>query len=100
MKKGDCKINRKVVDAKEVKSLESGLIPCLHRGQEALMEALRRRYDIDITVPDAPIRVNLKSGDSIIIMHAYGLPQLIGRCEYTNKEISSADFTFAMYTIE
>lgn len=97
---GECTIARKVLSVEEVKDLvKAGVKPCLNPSHETTISAMRKRFEIDVEIPDQPPRVSLQQGDSIIVMGVRGLPRLTDRHEYTDGEISAATFGFAMYTV-
>lgn len=97
---GDCSITRRVIDVNEVKILvERGVESCLNPSHVATIEAMKSRYGIGVWIPAVPPRVALKSGDSVIIMGVRGLPRLTDRHEYTEDEVASATFNFAVYTV-
>ena len=97
---GDCIINRRAMEAKEVKAIEGELIPCLNPSHVATINAMHERFGIEVAIPDIPPRVSVKSGDSVIVMGVRGLPRLTDRHEYTDEEIASASFSFSSYTVE
>lgn len=100
MFEGDCTIMRKVVDAAFVREKAVGLIPCLNPSHQATIDAMRRRFGIEIAVPDAPPKVALSPGDAVIVMGVRGLPRLTDRHEYTAEEIAGASFSFSVYTVK
>ena len=72
MFEGDCVVTRKVVDVAFVREKAAGLIPCLNPSHQATIDAMRRRFGIEIAVPDAPPKVALSPGDAVIVM---GVPK-------------------------
>lgn len=98
---GDCDIHRKALTADEVKAMaEAGeLTPCLNPSHKATIDAMRARFGIEVAIPETPPRVNVGSGDSVVVMGVRGLPRLTDRHEYTEDEIASATFSFAEYTV-
>ena len=52
-----------------------------------------------MAIPEAPSRVSLGSGDSVIVMGVRGLSRLTDRHEYTEEEIAKASFLFAEYRV-
>lgn len=97
---GNCSIARKVLDAREAMNLvEAGVTPCLNPSHKATIDAMVARFGIKVAIPETPPKVNLKQGDSILVMGVRGLPRLTDRHEYTAEEISKADFAFALYTV-
>ncbi|MEI8103745.1 MAG: hypothetical protein WCG84_02490 [Candidatus Moraniibacteriota bacterium] len=52
-----------------------------------------------VAIPETPPRVAVGVGDSVVVMGVRGLPRLTDRHEYTAKEIASASFTFAQYSV-
>ena len=99
MFEGDCAIMRKVVDAAFVREKAVGLIQCLNPSHQATIDTMRRRFDIEIAVPEAPPKVALSTGDAVIVMGVRGLPRLTDRHEYTAEEIAGASFAFSVYTV-
>lgn len=101
MFKGDCTIHRRSLTADDVRAMaEAGeLTPCLNPSHAATIDAMRQRYGIDVSIPDAPPRVEVKAGDSVVVMGVRGLPRLTDRHEYTEEEIAAATFTFSEYSV-
>jgi hypothetical protein len=97
---GNCQITRRSVSVDEVKAMVAqGVESCCNPSHSATIDAMRSRFGIDVSVPETPPRVALGSGDSIVVMGVRGLPRLTDRHEYTEEEIASATFTFAMYAV-
>lgn len=99
MFEGDCIVTRNVVDATFVREKDAGLIPCLNPSHQATIDAMHRRFGIEIAVPEVPPKVALSPGDTVIVMGVRGLPRLTDRHEYTAEEIASASFSFSVYTV-
>ena len=98
---GECEITRRTLTAEEVaKAAENGeFTPCLNPSHKATIEAAKERYGIVVDIPETPPRVNLGSGDSVVVMGVRGLPRLTDRHEYTHEEIEGATFSFSEYTV-
>ena len=99
MFEGDCVVTRKVVDVAFVREKAAGLIPCLNPSHQATIDAMRRRFGIEIAVPDAPPKVALSPGDAVIVMGVRGLPRMTDRHKHTAEEIAGASFSFSVYTV-
>ena len=97
---GNCKIARRVIEVETVKALEAELTPCLNPSHQATIDAMHQRFGISVPIPEAPPKVSLEPGDSVIVMGVRGLPRLTDRHEYTEEEVASATFTFSEYTVE
>lgn len=97
----ECEIVRKVVPVEIVKvwAANGELTPCLNPSHVATINAMRERFGIEISIPETPPKVELQSGDNLIVMGVRGLPRLTDRHEYTSEEIAQASFTFAMYSV-
>jgi hypothetical protein len=93
---GDVVLQKCDLSADEVRELlaAGGVEFCLNPSHLATVEAARSRYGLAIEVPDRPPRVDLASGDSVVVMQVAGLPRLTDRHEYTREEIDSASFRF------
>ena len=98
---GDVSIKRQVLSLDEVHQYlaNPNLIPCLNPSHVATIQAMRNRFGIDVAIPDSPPQVQLQVGDDLIVMSVRGLPRLTNRHEYTDQEIGTATFNFAMYTV-
>ena len=98
---GDCEVTRRVLSVDEVREMaEDGeLAPCLNPSHKPTIDAMRSRYDIDVEIPEVPAKVSLGLGDRIVVMGVRGLPRLTDRHEYTDEEIASATFSFAVYMV-
>lgn len=101
MFKGDCTILRRALTADEVRMMaEAGeLTPCLNPSHQATINAMRQRYRIDLLIPATPPKVEIGTGDALIVMGVRGLPRLTDRHEYTDAEIAAATFSFSEYTV-
>ena len=96
----DCEISRRVLSIEEATTLiAEGVEPCLNPSHKATIDAMRLRFGIDVNIPDAPVRVSLAKGDSLIVMGVRGLPRLTDRHEYSDEEIAQASFSFSLYTV-
>ena len=98
---GNVAIRRRELSIDEVRELVGkGVEPALNPSHAATISAMRERYGIDVEIPDAPPRVQVASGESVIVMGVRGLPRLTDRHEYSAEEIGSATFSFSMYTVD
>lgn len=96
---GDCNITRRSLTVDEVKERVATFTPCLNPNHQATISAMRARYGIEVEIPDAPPKVVLGVGDSVVVMGVRGLPRLTDRHEYTEEEIAAATFSFSEYTV-
>ncbi|TSC66572.1 MAG: hypothetical protein CEO22_50, partial [Candidatus Berkelbacteria bacterium Gr01-1014_85] len=80
---GDCVIQRNVLTVEEVRlAIAQGVVPCLNPSHKATISAMNQQFGIEVAIPDAPPRVSLNAGDSVIVMGVRGLPRLTDRHEY------------------
>lgn len=97
---GNCAITRTVLTPEQAADeIHTGVTPCLNPSHQATIDAARERFGIEVSIPEAPPRVELKAGDSIIVMGVRGLPRMTDRHEYTHEEVAQATFLFAKYTV-
>jgi len=100
MFQGDCNIVRVESSSEWVKGVvDLGVESCLNPSHAATIAAMRSRFGIEVSIPETPPRVVLKTGDRMIIMGVRGLPRLTDRHEYTEEEIAKASFSFSVYTV-
>lgn len=104
MFEGDGNVSFKQVSPEEAREIikeatEGGqLESCLNPSHIPTIDAMRSRYGVDVPVPEKPPFAKLQAGDNLVIMGVRGLPRLEGRHEYTKEEISSASFSFSVWT--
>ena len=78
---------------------EGNLVPCINPSHQATIAAAKERFGISVEIPQVAPRAEVEAGDKILVMQVKGLPRLdASRHEYTESEIASATFGFAVYT--
>lgn len=98
---GDCRIVRRKLDVAMVEQrVKAGVSSCCNPSHQATIAAMRQRFGLDVAIPEAPTKVLLQSGDSVVVMGVRGLPRLTDRHEYTEDEVAKATFDFHEYTVE
>lgn len=98
---GACTITRRPLSVGEVaQKVAQGVTSCCNPSHQATIDAMRVRFGLFVEIPDAPPRVSLAKGDSVIVMGVRGLPRLTDRHEYTADEVAKATFEFSEYTVE
>jgi len=96
---GDVTISRRGLSVEEVREIVGrGVVPCLNPTHAPTIGAMRELFGIEVEIPETAPRVFLDHGDSVVVMGVRGLSRLEGRHEYTADEISSATFSFSIYT--
>jgi hypothetical protein len=97
---GDCNVIRQVLNVEEVRQLiRCGVASCLNPSHIATIDAMQKRYNLCVSIPENPPRVVLNKGDSVIVMGVRGLPRLTDRHEYTPEEVAKAEFVFSLYSV-
>lgn len=97
---GDCLISRRAMEVAEVKAMiEQGVEPCLNPSHVATIDAMRKRFNINVAIPETPPKVELRKGDRLVVMGVRGLPRLTDRHEYTEDEVAKATFSSSLYEI-
>lgn len=97
---GDCSIERRILSVDEVATrIAQGVTSCCNPSHEATIRAMRDRFGLSVSIPPTPPRVELRPGDSVIVMGVRGLPRLTDRHEYTDEEVAQATFLFSEYRV-
>lgn len=101
---GTCAVSRRPLSVEEVRhaigsATHEPLEMCLNPSHKATIEAARRRFGLNIWVPDKAPIVSLRPGDRLVLMSVRGLPRMEGRHEYTKEEIDGAEFSFGEWTV-
>lgn len=79
--------------------IKKGVTPCHNPSHTPTIEAMRKKFGIEVSTPEKPPIVQLKVNDKVIVMSVRGLPRLENRHEYTHEEIDKADFKFTLWTV-
>lgn len=94
-------VNHKRISLEKAKELiGEGVIACVDKSDEATMDAIRRRFWIQVEVPEDPPQVILMSGDKVIALRVRDLPQPVDRRKYSDQDLARAKFEFSLYRVE
>ncbi len=100
MFQGICVIDRQPLSVEAVRQIvRDGVESCLNPSHEATVGAMRQRFDIDVSIPEAPPHITLNEGDRMLVMGVRGLHRLTDRHHYSAAEIETATFSFSLYTV-
>jgi hypothetical protein len=78
---------------------EDRLISAANPTHTSTIDALNRRFEIDLPVPDKAPQVSLVSGDQIMVFQAR-LPRLDEGEVHSPETVNSAEFKFSLWTID
>jgi hypothetical protein len=78
---------------------EHDIVSAANPSHASTFDALNRRFDIDLPVPERAPKVTLQSGDSIMVFQA-NLPRLVEGDRHTQDTVDNATFNFSLWTIE
>jgi len=95
----DCTIKKSAITPEQARELVRDCKMCLNPSHKATIEAARKRFGIEVEIPEKPARIELGIGDSVLVMGIAGLPRLTDRHEYTAEEVAKATFKFSLYTV-
>lgn len=98
----NCKAVRQNLNLDEVKTRlkPGGYTFCIPTADRAMSQALQQKYGLEIKEVTVP-NISLTEGDSILCVSARGLSPLEGgRTAYSEEEISNADFSFGLWTVQ
>jgi hypothetical protein len=97
---GSCQVTRKPLSVEEVKELvEAGVESACNPSHRPTIDVMKKKFGLEVGVPEKAPIIALKPGDSIIVMSVRGLPRLENRHEYSEEEIALATFTFGLWTV-
>lgn len=74
------------------------VVSAANPSHKATFNALSRRFDIDLPVPDKAPEIALQSGDRILVFQAK-LPRLAEGQVHSQETVDSAEFKFSLWTI-
>ena len=71
----------------------------LNPSHATTIDAIRRRFDIDLPIPERASKVLLGYGDSVVILQAQ-LPRLAEGEVHSDETVQSAPISFRRWTVE
>jgi hypothetical protein len=98
---GEAIISRAPITAETAKQIiqlaGENFCPALNPSHGPTIEAAKKRFDLDVKVPETAPIIKMEKGDRLVVMSVRGLPRMEGRHEYTNAEIEGAHFEFSLW---
>ncbi len=92
---GALSIRKTRLTTEQAKKLLNGeMVYCVSPLYKPTLSALEKKHGIEIPVSRGPRRIKMAAGDSMIILQVGNLPHLERRDEYTDDEVTGAEFTF------
>lgn len=79
--------------------LASGVVSALNPSHTSTIDAIKRRYDLDLPIPEKAPKVLLASGDSVLIIQAQ-LPRLNEGEVHSNEAVQNAPISFRLWTVK
>lgn len=86
--------------AELLRSATGGYRSCCNRNHGPVLELVRRRFGIDIQIPDFSTLYPLRRGDKVIIIVVANIRALEQEVKYTAQELRKARIFFRLYTIK
>ncbi len=77
-----------------VKMQLEGAVSAANPRHASTVAEIKRRFDIDIEVPEKPPSISLDIGDVLWVIQVGSLPRLDVAREYTEEEMAIASLTF------
>ncbi len=88
------------VSPKDVRSiLESDIVSTLNPSHVSTIEAIRRKFDINLPIPEKAPKVLLGNGDSVLIIQAQ-LPRLAEGEVHSDETVANAPISFRLWTVD
>ena|SRR2546430_2275630 len=78
--------------------LEHHIVSAANPSHAATIDALNRRFGIDLPVPDKAPSISLQSGDRVLVFQAR-LPRLAEGERHSQETVDNAAFNFSLWTI-
>ncbi|MGI9211356.1 MAG: hypothetical protein ACR2HF_02690 [Methylococcaceae bacterium] len=80
--------------------LADGYLSVCNPSHQVTLDAVHKKYGIQLDVPAVAPRVLLSQGDQLVVFSVSGLPRLGGdRYEYSEEEIASASLNLVLVTV-
>lgn len=78
--------------------LASGVVSALNPSHTSTIDAIKRRYDLNLPLPEKAPKVLLSSGDRVLIIQAQ-LPRLNEGDVHSDEIVQNAPISFRLWTV-
>lgn len=97
----ECEIIRTKITPNDIIAIADNpyTIVAANPSHKATIEAIKKRFGIELNIPAVPPKVRATDGESVYIIQVEGLPRLTDRHEYTQEEIENAQFGFYKFYV-
>jgi hypothetical protein len=77
---------------------DGNVVSALNPSHATTIDAIRRRYGIDLPIPERAPKVALQPGDSLVILQAQ-LPRLAEGEKHSDETVNSAKISFLCWNV-
>ena len=98
----ECSLSKQSISAGEVAaSLRSGdeIISALNPSHASTIDVIRRKFDLSLPIPERAPKVNLQSGDALIVLQAQ-LPRLAEGEVHSQETVENAQIKFSLWQVQ
>ena len=77
---------------------ESEIVSALNPSHASTIDVIRRRYGLELPIPERAPKVSLQSGDSLVVIQA-NLPRLAEGAVHSDETVQNAPISFRFWTV-
>lgn len=89
------------IDAERVKKIldRESVVSALNPSHASTIDVIRRKFDINLPIPERAPKVALQSGDSLIVLQAQ-LPRLAEGEGHSAETVENAKIKFSLWKVQ
>lgn len=100
----NCAIKCEPITAQTVQNIldvhpESEIVSALNPSHATTLDVIRRRYGLELPIPERAPKVSLQSGDSLVIIQA-NLPRLNEGERHSDETVENAPISFRFWSVK
>lgn len=99
-----CSASKRSLEPEEIRFMLEGsgnysVVSALNPSHATTIDAIRRRFDLELPIPERAPKVQLEAGDFLVVVQAQ-LPRLAEGQVHSQETIDTAVFKFSLWTVD
>jgi len=96
----ECNLSKSPLSPAEVQRILGGdVVSALNPSHASTIDVIRRKFDLDLPIPERAPKVSLQSGDALIVLQAQ-LPRLAEGEVHSQETVKNAQIKFSLWEVK
>lgn len=97
----ECSMSKVSIDAEHVKNIlkSEDIVSILNPSHTSTIGVIKRKFDIDLPIPERAPKVSLQSGDQLMVLQAQ-LPRLVEGQVHSQEIVENAQIKFSLWKVQ